>query len=100
MEINDASIKGSITIAPQEPVQFVICDECHWCASAVNTRMFNPSGCPLCHNPLSSLPIANNEQYRFNYSERRGIELSFSRRNVQQQQQHSVDRQNTTISYA
>lgn len=97
MGIDDASIKTSITTIPQESIQFIICDECHWCASAVNTRMFNPSGCPLCHEPLSSLPIANNEQYRFSYSEKRGVELAFSRRDMQQQ--HSVNSHNT-ISYA
>jgi hypothetical protein len=69
----------NISAVPQEPKQFVICDDCHWCATAINTRMFDPSGCPSCHKPLSAIPIGNDDRFAYNYSEKRGVELAFSR---------------------
>ena len=84
-----------ISRMPQEPKQFVICDGCHWCATAINLRMFDPPGCPSCRKPLSSIPIGSNERFEYNYSEKRGVELAFSRLDGKQQADNTK-----TISYA
>lgn len=85
----------NISTVPQEPKQFVICDDCHWCATALNTRLFDPLGCPSCHKPLSAIPIGDGEQYRYDYNEKRGVELEFSRIDAKP----NVDR-SKLISYA
>lgn len=56
---------------------FIICDDCFWCASAINIRMHNVDACPQCGKPVSSLPISTDEAYRYNYTQTRGIELEF-----------------------
>jgi hypothetical protein len=64
-------------IEKQQKRLFVICDNCFWCASAINTHQFEVNSCPECNNPVSLLPIANNEEYRYNYTVSRGVELEF-----------------------
>ena len=57
---------------------FLVCDFCYWSASALTTRRDEPFACPECHNPISSLPLSDNETYRFNHDARRGVEVDFS----------------------
>jgi hypothetical protein len=57
---------------------FVICESCYWCASALSTRQFDIDECPICKNPVSSLPLENNEIYKYNFTHSRGVELEFS----------------------
>jgi hypothetical protein len=59
------------------PRLFIMCDDCFWCASAIEIRSFDPDVCPLCEKPLASLPISFDEAYRYIRTERRGIELEF-----------------------
>ena len=56
---------------------FIICDDCFWCASTINTRIHHVDSCPQCQKAISSLPISTNEAYRYNYSANRGVELEF-----------------------
>jgi len=59
------------------PVHFLICEACFWCASYLGTDVA-PS-CPLCKiDPVESIPISSNEQYRFDYHPKRGVTLEFS----------------------
>ena len=56
---------------------FVICDDCFWCASAINIRMQNLDSCHRCGKAVSSLPLSTDEAYRYNYTQTRGVELEF-----------------------
>ena len=68
------------TTKPQVKKQkrlFVICDDCFWVASALSARYFDPTTCPMCGRPLSSLPISDGERYDYDYNGRRSVELDF-----------------------
>lgn len=56
---------------------FLICDDCYWCASAIKTRLIEIDSCPHCQKPVSSIPLADNEGYTYNYDERHGVEVDF-----------------------
>ena len=70
---------------------FVLCERCYWCATYLDTNRLlkeeevdddNNKVCPRCDaiDSLSSLPIAANESFNFNYSVKRGIVLQFRKR--------------------
>lgn len=59
------------------PRQFLICDYCFWAASAISTRRYDLVKCPQCSEPVSRLPLSENESFTFNYDNRRGVELAF-----------------------
>ena len=73
----DAAVITTSTAAEFEQRLFIICDDCFWCASAINIRMHNIDTCPQCRKPISSLPLSSNEAYRYNYTRTRGVELEF-----------------------
>ena len=56
---------------------FVLCEACHWCATYFESKV--PSNrCPICDNTsISTFPILPNEEFTFNYNEKRGVELEF-----------------------
>jgi hypothetical protein len=61
---------------------FIICENCHWCATLMDTSRIlgiDFSSCKNCKSqqPLSSVPIADNETFTFSYSEKHGVELDF-----------------------
>jgi hypothetical protein len=66
-------------------VLFLICQSCLWCASTFNDRFMsrhddnvNNNKCPLCKiGNLESLPIADNESYKFDYDSKSGVILEF-----------------------
>lgn len=41
---------------------FIICNDCFWCASALNTRQLDVDLCPKCNKPIFSLPITHDER--------------------------------------
>jgi hypothetical protein len=59
---------------------FVICNSCFWCAS-LYSDLRRIIKCPLCNSytNLESIPISENESFKFNYDSGKGIELEFSR---------------------
>jgi hypothetical protein len=57
--------------------QFVLCNECFWCCSALSTRLFDIDMCPNCKKSVSAMPIENNEMYSYNYTHSRGVEVAF-----------------------
>jgi hypothetical protein len=65
------------------PPVFVLCESCHWCATYLDkTRLPSDNECPQCSSDmLSSFPILSTEAFTFDYSEVRGVELEFRRRN-------------------
>ena len=57
---------------------FVLCETCHWCATYFDKSRLPTDSCPTCSNKeISSFPILPNEEFDFNYSEKRGVELDF-----------------------
>jgi hypothetical protein len=75
----DAAVITTSTTAEFKQRLFIICDDCFWCASAINTRMHDIDSCPQCRKAVSSLPLSADEAYRYNYTPSRGIELEFYR---------------------
>jgi hypothetical protein len=73
----DAAVITTSTAAEFKLRLFIICDNCFWCASTINTRLHDLDTCPQCGKAVSSLPLCNNEAYRYNYTLGRGIELEF-----------------------
>lgn len=58
-------------------IQFVLCGSCLWCASVFRSGAF--AGCPSCRiGTLDFMPISTDENYVFNYDEKRGIVLDFA----------------------
>lgn len=57
---------------------FLICKSCLWCASYFKDKMAF-SQCPLCPDGIiDCMPIGDDENYRLDYSNSKGIELKFS----------------------
>ncbi len=57
---------------------FVLCETCHWCATYFDKSRVPSNKCPICGNTsISTFPILPNEEFTFDYSERRGVELEF-----------------------
>ena len=58
---------------------FLLCESCFWCASSI--YLVNMDWiCPVCNNSnkIESIPIQNNEIYKFDYNQRHGVILEFS----------------------
>jgi hypothetical protein len=71
-------------------VNFLLCPSCFWCASCLSPQMLsvmaatNGSGsfskCPSCvDGDIEFIPIAKNENYRFDYDTKRGVTMEFFR---------------------
>jgi ribosomal protein S27E len=57
---------------------FVLCETCHWCATYFDKSRVPVSRCPICGNTsISTFPILPNEEFTFNFNEKRGVELEF-----------------------
>ena len=60
---------------------FVLCETCHWCATFLDKSKVPSDKCPICRNSaISTFPILQNEEFNFNYNEKRGVELEFGLR--------------------
>jgi hypothetical protein len=58
---------------------FLLCSSCFWCASCLSPDS-SPAKCPTCiDGNIESIPIAENEEYRFNNDIKRGITMEFLR---------------------
>jgi hypothetical protein len=69
-----------------DEIYFLLCQSCFWCASYtspfLNKRMTKEiiTKCPSCNEEnIESLPIADNEKYRFDYDTKRGVTMEFFR---------------------
>ena len=60
---------------------FLLCESCFWCASSIYLVSMDWI-CPVCsnnnNNKVESMPIQNNEIYKFDYNQRHGVILEFS----------------------
>ena len=61
---------------------FLLCESCFWCASSIYLVSMDWI-CPVCssnnnNNKVESISIQNNEIYKFDYNQRRGVILEFS----------------------
>jgi hypothetical protein len=62
-----------------DEVSFLICRSCFWCVSCLSPES-TFTKCPSCvEGNIESLPIAENEDYRFNFDLKRGITTEFRR---------------------
>jgi hypothetical protein len=68
---------GKIPNDTDKGVNFLLCPSCLWCASCLFPN-FTFTKCPSCvEGNIESLPIADNENYRFNNDIKRGITMEF-----------------------
>ena len=76
---------NDVTMRTRGQVLFLICQCCHWCASTINDRFMSSDDdnvdnnkCRFCKiGNLESLPIADNESYKFDYDSKSGVILEF-----------------------
>ena len=63
---------------------FLIRKSCFWSSSSYflsNIDKF--SKCPICHqDEIESLPLSDEEDYKFDYSPKRGVSLEFKKNDV------------------
>jgi hypothetical protein len=60
---------------------FVLWETCHWCATYFDKSRVPSDKCPICRNTaISTFPILPNEEFAFNYNEKRGVDLEFGLR--------------------
>ncbi len=58
---------------------FLLCDSCFWCVSCLYIGKIMDR-CPACNNDrLESMPICDNEIYKFGYDPKTGVMLEFSK---------------------
>jgi hypothetical protein len=73
-----------------DEITFVMCQSCFWCASCLSPKILSTiaetdgssslTKCPSCiEGNMESIPIADNENYRFDYDSRRGLTIEFFR---------------------
>ena len=88
---NDNIIGGGTRI--YDKVYFMICHACFWCASYISPQMSckmatvtttkdstSLTKCPFCtEGTIESIPIAENEDYRFDYDAKYGLVMKFFR---------------------
>jgi hypothetical protein len=61
-------------------IHFVLCELCFWCVSCLNVAKRTVTKCPSCNElRLESIPIFNNEIYKFGYDPKTGMMLEFSK---------------------
>ena len=65
-------------------VYFLLCKSCFWSASYLSNIFGSKTKpithCPLCNTQtIESMPISDNDVYRFEYNMKQGVELEFER---------------------
>jgi hypothetical protein len=71
-------------------INFLLCPLCFWCASCLHSQMLGTMTvakdsdsmvkCPSCtEGNIESIPIAENEEYKFDYDIKRGVTMEFFR---------------------
>jgi hypothetical protein len=67
-------------------IHFLLCQSCFWCASYTSPFLYKRmtketiAKCPSCNEGnIESIPIAENEKYRFDYDTKRGVTMEFFR---------------------
>jgi hypothetical protein len=81
---------GTISNDADDRVNFLLCPSCFWCASCLPFPMSRTMAaakysaslakCPSCiEGNLESVPVAENEEYKFDYDIKRGVTMKFFR---------------------
>jgi hypothetical protein len=66
-----------LQIQNNSDIQFGVCSTCYWCASIFRPDVI--SSCPTCRREtLDFMPISRDENYSFEYDEKRGVVLNFT----------------------
>jgi hypothetical protein len=71
-------------------VNFLLCPSCFWCASCFSSKIISTMSsaedsssvakCPFCiKGNVESIPIADDEEYKFDYDVKRGVTMRFFR---------------------
>ncbi len=61
-------------------INFLLCESCFWCASCLNVAKRTVTKRPSCTDArLESMPISDNEIFKFEYNPERGVTLEFSK---------------------
>lgn len=86
----DGDTGGRISNDADNRVNFLLCPSCFWCASCLPSQMFRTMAaaiysaslakCPSCIvGNIESVPVAENEEYKFDYDIKRGVTMEFFR---------------------
>ncbi len=93
-EVSADADSQAYTLGPKtrisDEITFVMCQSCFWCASCLSSKIVSTiaetdgssslTKCPSCiEGNMESIPIAENENYRFDYDTRRGLTIEFFR---------------------
>jgi hypothetical protein len=92
-EVSADADSQAYTLGPKtrisDEITFVMCQSCFWCASCLSSKILSTiaetdgsslTKCPSCiEGNMESIPIAENENYRFDYDTRRGLTIEFFR---------------------
>ena len=78
---SDVNLALKIDVNFEKQICFLICKSCFWCASYFTiVGDIIISKCQACNSDrVESMPIADNEIYKFDYDPKRGVTLEFSR---------------------
>jgi hypothetical protein len=63
-------------------IHFLLCGSCFWCASHFNNtgNTITTTKCPSCdNNKVQSIPLSDNEFYKFDYDPKHAVTLQFSK---------------------
>ena len=88
--MDGGSDSGGISNDADNRVNFLLCPSCFWCASCLPSQMLRTmtiskdsaslAKCPSCiEGNLESVPVAENEEYKFDYDIKRGVTMEFFR---------------------
>ena len=78
LSANPINIRREINSIKQtvNPIYFVICNSCYWCASYFGTAISQMLICHQCSSPNTEfIPIATDESFRIEYDHTRGMEI-------------------------
>lgn len=91
-KVNNSEGKRKIMSDSKNPKMneriFLLCDQCFWTVTCLNKTYLKKilarnNRCPRCNqDQLSSFPVMPNDSFTYNYSKKRGIELSFGIRKI------------------
>ena len=85
-----SDIGGKFSNDDDSRVNFLLCPSCFWCASYLPLQMLRTmaaaknsaslSKCPSCsEGSIESVPVAEDEEYKFDYDIKRGVTMKFFR---------------------
>jgi len=89
-ELASNTIENNTILEPIDKVYFVICNSCYWCASyfgiddleSLSGSSSHVLDCHVCNSHNTELmPISNDESFRVEYSQTKGMQMEFYKSN-------------------